>query len=80
MFRSFGLQPGWIYILQKFRATLVKDCVMKSLFPKRSFPWTRRADNESQNGVKTSYLVPDSLSVQGDDDHGRVGQEALVVE
>lgn len=28
----------------------------------------------------SQYLVPESLSVQGDDDHGRVGEEALVVE
>ena len=28
----------------------------------------------------SSYLVPESLPVQGDDDHGGVGQEALVVE
>lgn len=26
------------------------------------------------------YLVPESLPVQGHDDHGRVGEEALVVE
>lgn len=26
------------------------------------------------------YLVPESLSVQSDNDHGRVGEEALVVE
>lgn len=36
--------------------------------------------NQSRNHVKKNYLVPDSVSVQGDDDHGRVGQEALVVE
>lgn len=28
----------------------------------------------------SQYLVPESLSVQGDDDHGGVGEEALVVE
>lgn len=26
------------------------------------------------------YLIPESLPVQSDDDHGRVGEEALVVE
>lgn len=26
------------------------------------------------------YLVPESFSVQGDDDHGRVGEEAPIVE
>lgn len=29
---------------------------------------------------RCGYLVPDPLSVQGDDDHGRVGEEALAVE
>lgn len=34
----------------------------------------------TERTVTSRYLVPKSFLVQGDDDHGRVGEEAPVVE
>lgn len=72
--RGSGIDIEWILFLN---VTSWRD---SNTFKQQSQCFLPLQTNKSTIFLVLGYLVPDPLSVQGDDDHGGVGEEALAVE